>query len=119
MSRPALAAAWDFVPPLSEADGGVKDNPTPDGIALGREIARLTDGAEVEARRLHPNLRERCDDCAFRLGTPPNGSPGTLMNALKCAMERIPFHCHKGVADGDEPTELCAGWVIFSMETAR
>lgn len=78
--------------------------PTEEGRALGREIARL---ADVEFAK-NPDLRARCHDCAFLAGTDPNGIAGTLMTALKCAMERVPFYCHVIPADGRQ--RLCAGW---------
>ena len=88
---------WDF----SDAGSGprtVPNLPTEDGAALGREMARLFD-AEKDAP-------ERCHDCAFRLGTTPNQSAPTLMDALKCVMEGVPFNCHVE----EKP---CAGYVAF------
>lgn len=71
---------------------------TPEGEQLGRELARLCDG-ELAGKR-----DERCRTCAFRLGGHiANGSPETLMTALKCALEGEPFWCH----ESDRP---CAGW---------
>jgi hypothetical protein len=67
-------------------------------------MARLAD-AEFAA---NPSLRPRCHDCAFRAGTQPNSIAGTLMMALKCALERDPFYCHVLPADGHQ--RLCAGW---------
>lgn len=80
------------------------NNPTQEGIALGEQLARLCDGEFAR----NPTLRERCADCAFRLGTPPNQSAGTLMNALKAAAERSPFYCH--IERGVSSDALCAGW---------
>jgi hypothetical protein len=80
------------------------NHPTDEGRALGREVARLAD-AEFAA---NPALRPRCHDCAFLAGTEPNSIAGTLMNALKCAIERDPFYCHVIPADGRQ--RLCAGW---------
>jgi hypothetical protein len=71
---------------------------TPEGRELGRQMARL---CEVELRG-KPD--RRCGTCAFRAGDhPANGSPATLMDALKCALEGTPFYCH----EADRP---CAGW---------
>lgn len=71
---------------------------TEEGRALGREMARLCD-AELAGKE-----DDRCRTCAFRSGDHiANGSPETLMTALKCAMEGEPFWCH----EHDRP---CAGW---------
>lgn len=65
-------------------------------------MARLCDG---EAERTGRD--GRCSTCAFRAGDHiANGSPETLMTALKCAMEREPFWCH----EHDQP---CSGWLLF------
>lgn len=74
---------------------------TDEGRALGRQLARLCDG-QLEGKPDH-----RCDTCAFRAGDHlANGSPGTLMNALKCAVEREVFWCH-------EHQRPCAGWAAM------
>lgn len=74
---------------------------TDEGRALGREIARLCDG-ELTGKR-----DDRCRTCAFRTGDHlANGSPETLMTALKCAMEGEPFWCH-------ETDRACAGWAAM------
>ena len=50
---------------------------------------------------------DRCLTCAFRKGDhPANGSPETLMSALKCVMEGEPFWCH-------EHDRACAGWAAM------
>lgn len=75
---------------------------TEEGRELGREMARLCDGEIAKRGR-----DDRCGTCAFRAGDHlANGSPGTLMDALKCAIEREPFWCH----EHDRP---CAGWVVM------
>lgn len=81
--------------------------PTSEGRALGTELARLCDG---EARS-RPEEPDRCRTCAFRAGTAPNGCVPTLMDALKCAMEGVPFYCHESPCG--EPTRLCAGWRLM------
>lgn len=74
---------------------------TPSGIALGREMARICDG-ELAGKR-----DDRCQTCAFRHGDHiANGSPETLMTALKCAMEGTPFWCH-------EHDRACSGWALM------
>jgi hypothetical protein len=75
---------------------------TPEGIALGEQMARLCD---VELADKPDN---RCATCAFRRGDHlANGSPETLMIATKCLLERTPFWCHE---EEDRP---CAGWLAM------
>lgn len=89
---------------------------TPEGRNLGEQIARLCD---VEALKLMRegewNHDERCASCAFRKGTVPNGCPQTLMDAMKCLMEKVPFHCHVG-EKGE--AEVCSGW-FASMQAIK
>ena len=74
---------------------------TPEGIELGKQMARLCDG-ELAGKR-----DDRCRTCAFPSGGHlANGSPETLMTALKCAMEGTPFWCH-------EHDQACAGWAVM------
>ena len=78
---------------------------TPEGRELGALLARFCDQeAEKQGRD------GRCETCAFRAGDHlANGSPETLMTALKCAMERDPFWCH----EVDQP---CRGWLLMRSE---
>lgn len=79
----------------------VPNEATDEGRALGRELARLCDG------ELAGKTDDRCPTCAFRLGDHvANGSPATLMSAVKCMAERTPFWCH----EHDRP---CAGWLAM------
>lgn len=79
---------------------------TPEGRELGEHLARFCD---QEAERLGKD--GRCSTCAFRAGDHvANGSPETLMTALKCALEREPFWCH----EEDRP---CAGWSLMRSPT--
>jgi hypothetical protein len=81
----------------------IPNTTTEEGRELGRHFARLCD-REMEKR---PFMRERCGTCAFREGEHlANGSPATLMTALKCAIEGKPFMCH----EGDHP---CRGWAVL------
>jgi len=74
---------------------------TPEGRELGRQMARLCD------RELASRSDRRCQTCAFRAGDHlANGSPETLMDAPKCAIEGKAFWCH----EVDRP---CAGWAAF------
>ena len=81
-----------------------RNRPTPEGRKLGEQIARLTQkGIDRLANEGEPD--ERCASCAFRKGTFPNGCPETVLDALKCVMEGVPFYCH-APQDG----RLCFGW---------
>lgn len=89
---------------MSEEGGSLVNDPSPEGEALGAILSRWVD-AEMDGPRI---LRPRCSDCAFLRGTGTNKVAGTLMNALKCVIEKEPFYCHveRGVSNG----KLCAGW---------
>lgn len=83
----------------------VLNRPCDVGRAAGVELARF---ADMELAK-HPTLRERCNSCAFRLGTIPNGCLTTMADAFKCVIEGEPFYCH----ETPEPRALCAGWVAL------
>jgi len=90
----------------------IRNRATPDGQALGREMARLCDEAEPRARLKLPELPPRCASCAFREGPHvASGSPETLMDALKCVMEGVKFGCH----DVHRPDHLCSGWLMLTL----
>ncbi len=93
----------------------VRNRPCAQGRLLGRELARLADKAEAERVQQFPNTKVRCRTCAFRLGTVPNGCVTTLMDAVKCAMEQVPFMCHESPGN----TEPCMGWVEFANVAQR
>ncbi len=81
----------------------VRNRPSPEGRALGTELARF---ADIEVAKLGVDLR--CGTCAFRAGTIPNGCLPTVGDALKCAMEQEPpFLCH------ERPGLHCAGWAAM------
>jgi len=61
-----------------------------------------------EAMALVP---DRCSSCAFREGTVPNGCPETVLDAIKCVIEGVPFMCHHNMVDG-KATEVCRGWLV-------
>lgn len=90
--------------PTPDVVGAIRNEPTEEGRKLGEKLARFV----RQARVADPTLREPCFDCAFRKGAAPNAMPATLMNALKCALEKSPFYCHLTYDDGKE--RLCAGW---------
>lgn len=74
---------------------------TDEGRELGKHMARLCD-VELDGKE-----DRRCATCAFRAGDHlANGSPETLMTAIKCAAEGRPFWCH----ETDKP---CAGWIAM------
>ena len=84
----------------------IKNQRTPEGEEFGRHMARL---CETAIR----GEDKRCSTCAFRQGNLiANGSPQTLMTALKCVMERTPFYCH----EIDVP---CAGWLAMRFEKGK
>ena len=90
----------------------VRNRATPEGQALGREMARLCDTAEPDARLKMPELPPRCASCAFRQGPhTANGSPETLMDAVKCLMEGKEFQCHEPA----RKDQVCSGWAIFML----
>jgi hypothetical protein len=43
----------------------------------------------------------------------------TLMDFLKCALEGTEFLCHKGVPDGETPTNVCRGWLSLQMSSSQ
>lgn len=90
----------------------VRNEATPEGHALGHHLARFCDEAEPKARLKFPELPPRCSSCAFREGPHvQNGSPTTQMDALKCVMEGVEFHCHQH----DRAGQLCSGWAIMML----
>lgn len=86
--------------------------PTPEGRALGEQLARLCDIEEARLREQFPKMHRRCGDCALRLGTDPNGCAETLMDVVKGVVEGVPFYCHKAMPNG-EPKLLCAGYAAI------
>lgn len=93
----------------------IRNRRTPEGEELGRELARMCDESEPRARLLMPELPPRCASCAFREGPHvANGSPETLMDALKCVMEKKTFGCHEPARDG----QPCSGWAMMSIRAA-
>jgi hypothetical protein len=108
-----VTAPWEFSKPPAEGEPTVENLPTEEGRALGAELARLCDLEEANVREHFPRHHPRCDDCAFRAGTDPNGSAETLMDAVKALVEGVPFYCHKGMRDG-QPQHLCAGYAILA-----
>lgn len=94
------------------------NRPSPEGEALGRELARLAAPVIAEFQAKNPQARTPCPTCAFTLGTLPNRCVATQMDALKCVIELEPFYCHHHM-DGDKPTHLCAGWFAVASSLGR
>src|SRR3954471_18569685 len=92
----------------------IRNYRSPEGEELGEHLARLCDQAEPEARLKIPELLPRCSSCALRAGRHiANGSPGTLLDVLKCVLEGVPFYCHEPAREGD----LCSGWTMLMLTT--
>ena len=107
-----MRAPWEFSEkPAPEAS--IPNAPTPEGRALGEQVARIVaiEVAKQDAR--FPNAPPACNECAGTLGTLPNGCAETLMDLVKCAIEGVPFYCHKGVKEGDPPKALCRAWAAL------
>lgn len=81
---------------------------TPEGQALGRELVRLILPVLIRLRS-EGEADTRCQSCALRRGTVPNGCPQTVMDLLKCLMEGVPFSCHvTRTPDGER--NICHGY---------
>ena len=93
-----------------------RNRTTSEGRDLGRELARLADEAEPRARLKWPEMPPRCASCAFRHGPHlANGSPETLMDALKCVVEGHVFECHEPSREGSP----CSGWLMLHLASTR
>ena len=80
----------------------IPNRTTDEGKLLGKHLARLCD-IELAGKN-----DDRCHTCAFRAGDHiANGSPETLMSALKCALEGTLFLCH------ERSNRACAGWAAM------
>jgi hypothetical protein len=95
---------------MSEDRVNIKNEPTPEGRALGEQLARLTEVELAKLKPKFPNHAEPCGTCAFRRGTYPNGCLATVMDALKCVVENHDFMCHEHRKG--EPMTPCTGWFI-------
>lgn len=88
---------------------------SPVGQAAGAQLVRLVEPAIARlAAEGEPD--ERCKSCAFRAGTVPNGCAQTMMDALKCVIEDVPFLCHVNTYRDGSP-KICHGW--FAAAWAR
>lgn len=93
-------------------NGLIPNRPSPEGAALGSQLARLVSRELAERRKQFPNHQEPCGTCAFRLGTIPNQCASTVMDALKCVMEQKEFRCHESKG----ATDICCGWLILAAK---
>jgi hypothetical protein len=84
--------------------------PSKHGEALGTALADLAD-SQVAA---HPEIRERCSDCALKHGTMPNKMAPTLLEAMKCVLriDKAHFGCHHGLDADGISIKLCAGYLL-------
>jgi len=90
----------------------IRNYTTAEGRELGKNMAKFCDEAEPKARLKYPELPPRCNSCAFRTGPHlANGSPFTQMDAMKCAMEGVPFYCHEPAREG----AVCMGWAMMML----
>ncbi len=94
----------------------IRNRGTAEGRELGQKMARLCDSAEPDARLKMPDLPPRCSSCAFRAGRHvANGSPETLMDAVKCLVEGVEFQCHEPARKG----QPCSGWAMIMLADNR
>lgn len=99
------------------AQAAERNVPTPEGRALGAQLARLFKIERDNVEKQFPGSAQPCRSCAFVEGTFPNGCPETVMDALMCAVTGEPFFCHYDMKDG-KPTKLCAGWATVQGKQA-
>lgn len=85
-----------------ERPGYVRNEPSDLGAEAGSHLARFFDGEFARTGR-----DARCETCAFRPGTIPNQCGATVLDALKSAIEGVPFQCH-------ETERPCGGWAALA-----
>lgn len=83
---------------------------------IGDILARAADEGERRVRLRSPEMPPRCAACAFIKGTPANNCLETVVDALGCTIEDVPFMCHQHFDDAARPVDLCSGWV-FARES--
>ena len=106
-----MSVPWDFSTTPEFGQPARRNLPTELGRTLGKELARL---ATVERLHSPKTLPLPCRDCAFQLGTDPNGCEETLMDAVKCIMEGQPFFCH---IEAGRP--ICAGYLALRLAKSK
>ena len=109
-----MTLPWDYSEAPRPGEPTTPNVRSPEGAALGREIARLYAIEEPAQLARFPRMLPRCDDCAARLGTLPNECAESTMDLVKCAIEGEPFYCHKGLREGEDPKRLCTGWLVLA-----
>lgn len=82
---------------------------------IGDVLARAADEGERRVRLRSPEIAPRCTGCAFVKGTPANNTLETVVDALGCTIEDVPFMCHQHFDDAGRPVDLCSGW-LFARE---
>jgi hypothetical protein len=83
---------------------------------IGDVLARAADEGEQRVRLRSPEIPPRCTACAFIKGTPANNTLETVVDALGCTIEDVPFMCHQRFDEAGRPVDLCSGWV-FARES--
>lgn len=83
---------------------------------IGDILARAADEGEPGVRLHSPGIAPRCKACAFTSGTPANACLETVLDALGCTNEGVPFMCHLHFDEAGRPVDRCSGWV-FAMES--
>ncbi len=109
VGQPASAKTY----PDKQTEAASRDHSriTPEGKILGEQMARLTAPA-LELMASQGIADDRCQSCAFRAGTVPNGCPQTQMDVVKAIMEGVPFKCHQSPKDAQgQCSDLCHGWI--------
>ena len=79
---------------------------------IGEVLARAADEGEPRVRLRAPDTPPRCTACAFIKGTPANNTLETVLDALGCTTEDVPFMCHQHFDDAGKPVDVCSGWVF-------
>lgn len=92
--------------------------PSPEGRALGEQIARFADAIEQRWRKELGWVPSRCSSCAFRKGTFPNGCLPTQADVTKCLLEDKAFFCHQLPKDGS-PMRLCGGFMLLRHRASK
>jgi len=82
---------------------------------IGEVLARAADEGEPRVRLRAPETPPRCTACAFTKGTPANNTLETVLDALGCTTEDVPFMCHQHFDDAGKPVDVCSGW-LFARE---
>lgn len=120
MRRNLPTVPWDFsVEPGPDATVKTRDMETEESRQLGESMARIADNAEREMLKQFPDHLPRCNDCALRNGTLPNGDLETLFDVIKCVVEDEPFYCHKGIQEGGPPKRMCSGFAYLTGTDIR